>query len=217
MMKRKQIMTAAAAGLISLTAFGGAASAAGTTQNDGDHAEVQAFLNAPTSMTAAIKAAEAASGGKAFAAEFDESKGTSFYEVDTLNGDKILSVKIDPASGKVIESKDEGPMSKQGDDDDFVDPAAMKVALTDLVAKAEAEQGGKVMAIGFEGEDGKTQGVEIELAKPDGSTHDVLFDPASGKMTAMVDSQDQADNGGDQGEAHEQGEAAEQPGVEDAN
>ena len=84
-MKRK-FLTLVTAGAVSAAALTGGAAFA---DNDAkDRAEVQAFLGATHDIAAAISAAETASGGKAVAAEIDEKRGASLYEVDTIANGK---------------------------------------------------------------------------------------------------------------------------------
>ncbi len=184
-MKRK-LITLLTAGSVSVAAL---ASGAAFASNDGkDQAEIQAFLNASQDITAAIGAAETASGGKAVAAEFDEHKGTGFYEVDTIANGKQVSVDIDAASGKVIKTEDEGDISR-ADDDDITDAAQLGAPLAQLVATAEKNGAGKVMAISAEHEGGKTGLIEVELANADGTTQEFAM-AADGTMTKIIDDED---------------------------
>ena len=152
-----------------------------------DTAEIQQFLTAPKGISDAIRAAETATGGKAIEAEFDDHKGAAAYEVKTVAGDKIAKVKIDAASGQVVETKDKGTLAGK-DDDDVVDPAKMTVSLLDVVTKAEAESGGKVMSVGHESEDGTAQ-TELEIVKADGSQLDYTFDATAAKLVPMIEGQ----------------------------
>ncbi|MDO5705868.1 MAG: PepSY domain-containing protein [Paracoccus sp. (in: a-proteobacteria)] len=196
-MKRK-IVTLMGTAMLSAAALTGGIAWAGSSD---DKAESALLQNAPHDIAAAIRAAETASGGKAVAAEFEEKDGKGYYEIDLVAHDKLVEVKIDAATGQATETKDKGALSAQKDDD-YVDPAQLGGALTDLVAKAETEGAGKVMAIGLEHEDGKAVGLEVELVKADGSVHDFILNPADGKLTPVVGNQD--DDG--QGEDNEAGE-----------
>lgn len=167
------------AGMVSAGALTGAALAAGSN----DQAEIALFQKAQHDIVAGIKAAEAASGGKAVGAEFEDKKGTGIWEVKTVAGTKRAEVKIDAATGKVVTTKDKGDVS---DEDDAVMPEMLGGALADLVAKAEAAGGGKVMAIEADHEDGEFRGIEVEIVKADGSAHDFVLNPADGKLTPAV-------------------------------
>lgn len=149
-----------------------------------DTAEIQHFLAAPKGISEAIRAAEATTGGKAIEAEFDDHKGAAAYEVKTVSGDKIAKVKVDAVSGQVIKTKDKGKVDAK--DDDAIDPAKMTVSLLDIVTKAEAESGGKVMSLGRESEDGTSQ-IVLEIVKADGSRLDYTFDATAAKLVPMTE------------------------------
>lgn len=199
-MKRK-LVTLLTAGAVSAAALAGGTAFA--SSNGNDQAEVQAFLGASQDITAAIAAAEAASGGTAVAAEFDENKGTGYYEVDTIANGKQVSVEIDASSGQVIKTEDEGDVAN-ADDDDIVDPAQLGEPLAQLVATAEQNGSGKVMSISAEHENGQTGTIEVELANADGTTQEFAM-AADGTMTQLAD-----DNGedGESDEGSENGEDA---------
>ncbi|WP_299912847.1 PepSY domain-containing protein [uncultured Paracoccus sp.] len=190
-MKRK-LVTLLTAGAVSAAALAGGTAFASSKGND--QAEVQAFLGASQDITAAINAAETASGGKAVAAEFDENRGSGYYEVDTIANGKQVSVEIDASTGKVIKTTDEGDVAK-ADDDDIVDPAQLGAPLAELVAKAEQSGGGKVMSISAEHESGQAGMIEVELANPDGTTQEFAM-AADGKMTPQVDDDGEDDEDG---------------------
>lgn len=174
--------------IISILTISAAALAASMSFASGsdDQAEVQTFLKAPHDITAAIKAAEAASGGAAISAEFDVSKDAGYYEIDTVTGDKLAELKVDATSGQVTETKDKGLLSAQ-DDDDAHSPAQLGAPLTELVAKAEAAGQGKVMSIGLEGEDNAAPVIEVELAKDDATTHSFILNATDGTLAPMTD------------------------------
>lgn len=195
-MKRK-LVTLLTVGAVSTAALAGGTAFAGGNGND--QAEVQAFLSASQDISAAIGAAEAASGGKAVAAEFDENNGTGSYEVDTIANGKQVSVEIDASTGKVIKTEDEGDIAN-ADDDDMVDPAQLGAPLAQLVATAE-QNGGKVMSISAEHENGQAGVIEVELANADGTTQEFVM-AADGTMTPK------ADDNGEHGEDGENGEDA---------
>ncbi len=190
-MKRKLAMFLTATGVSAMALSAGAAIA---DSND-DQAEIQAFLGASQNITAAITAAEAASGGQAVAAEFDENKGRGQYEVDTIANGKHISVEIDAATGKVIKTQDEGDVAN-ADDDDIVDPAQLGAPLAQLVARAEQNGAGKVMSISAEHENGNAVTVDVELANADGTTQEFAM-AADGSMTPHADGGGENGEGGD--------------------
>ena len=166
---------------------GGLAYAANPGANPtGERTEVQQFLKAPHTLRAAIAAAEQAAKGQAVAAEFEEEKGQAYYEVKLVAGDKLLETKVDARTGQVLKTKDKGLLSKQKASK-RVTPAQLGAPLAELVAKAEQASGEKVMAIGYEYEDGKPVGIEVELGKVDGSTPNFLLDAAKGTLTPYDD------------------------------
>ena len=192
-MKRK-LMTLLTAGAVSAAALAGGTAFANS--NGHDQAEVQAFLGASQDITAAIAAAETASGGTAVAAEFDENKGTGYYEVDTIANGKQVSVEIDASTGGVIKTEDEGDVANAVDDD-IVDPAQLGAPLAQLVATAEQSGSGKVISISAEHEKGQAGMIEVELANADGTTQEFAM-AADGTMTQRAD-----DNGDDDEEGED--------------
>lgn len=71
-----------------------------------DRAEMAKFLAAPTTLTAAIKTA-VANGGKAVGAEFENEDGRSLIDVKVAEGNHVRSVRVDAASGKIVEAGDQ--------------------------------------------------------------------------------------------------------------
>lgn len=191
-MKRK-LMTLLTAGAVSAAVLAGGTAFANSNGND--QAEVQAFLGATQDITAAIAAAETASGGTAVAAEFDENKGTGYYEVDTIANGKQISVEIDASTGDVIKTEDEGDVAN-ADDDDIVDPAQLGAPLAQLIATAEQNGSGKVMSIGYDAEDGQAGVIEVELANADGTTQEFAM-AADGTLTQMADDNGEDDEDGE--------------------
>lgn len=170
------------AGIVSAGALTGVALAASN-----DRAEIALFQKAQHDIAAGIKAAEAASGGKAVGAEFEDENDTGLWEVKTVAGAKRAEVKIDAMTGAVVSTKDKDDVS---DEDDAVTAELLGGTLAELVAKAEAASGGKVMAIEADHEDGKFRGMEVEIVKADGSAHDFVLNPADGKLTPVVKGHD---------------------------
>ena len=150
-------------------------------------------------MNAAIKAAETASSGKAVGAEFEEKNNAGVWEVDTVSGTKRVEVKIDASNGQVIKTKDKGDVA---DKDKPVTPDMLSAPLSDLVTKAEAEGGGKVMSIKVEHENGAPAGMSVEIVKADGTAHDFILSH-DGKLTPATGDQDDGQDGdGESGETN---------------
>ncbi len=61
-----------------------------------------AIESAKIGLTQAVTAAEQHVGGKASRAEYEKHNGQWVFDVEVVNGKKVMDVKVDPASGKVI-------------------------------------------------------------------------------------------------------------------
>jgi len=61
-----------------------------------------AIESAKIGLTQATTAAEQHVGGKASRAEFEKHKGQWVFDVEVVKGKKVMDVKVDPTSGKVI-------------------------------------------------------------------------------------------------------------------
>lgn len=183
-MTRRSI-TLLAAALVSTAAL-----SAGAAFADSDQQEIVLFQNAAHDIRAAIATAEDATGGKAVEAEFDEDDGTGMWEVETVAGTRRAEVKIDATTGAVVKTKDKGDLA---DKDQPVTPDMLGAPLAELVTKAEAAGGGKVMSIDYE--HGKRAGIEVEIVKPDGSLQEFIMDPAGGTLTPLTAAQDEDEAG----------------------
>ena len=94
-----------AAGLAALVMMGGTAAVAENHVAEDPMAESQAFLASPTSMAAAIAAAETASGGKVSSIEYQTGENGApdliMADVTMADGTEMI-VAINPADGKVM-------------------------------------------------------------------------------------------------------------------
>lgn len=196
-MTRRPI-TLLAAALVSTAAL-----SAGAAFADSDPQEIALFQNAAHDIRAAIATAEDATGGKAVEAEFDEDDGTGMWEVETVAGTRRAEVQIDATTGAVVKTKDKGDIA---DKDQPVTPDMLGAPLADLVTKAEAASGGKVMSIDYE--HGKLAGIEVEMVKPDGSLQEFIMDPADGTLTPLTAGQDQDEAGEAAAEGANMGQTA---------
>ena len=117
-MKRK-FHPAAALALLSIAAIGGA---------HADTAAVNDALSiggAKIGIAQAITAAEAQVGGKASRAEYERHQDQWVFDVEVVNGNKVMDVKVDPASGQVLAATedqadredDEGQGEHEGEQD----------------------------------------------------------------------------------------------------
>lgn len=105
-MKRKLYLAALTA--LSATTIGSAV-AAKTTEND-----ALAIETAKIGLTQAVTAAEQHVGGKASRAEIEKHEGQWVFDVEVVSGKKVMDVKVDPASGKVLAATED----KTDHDDD---------------------------------------------------------------------------------------------------
>jgi uncharacterized membrane protein YkoI len=109
-MKRKMLVTAAAAALSAL-AIGHAANAA---END-----ALAIAGAKIDLAKAVAAAEQHVGGKASKGEYERHKGQWVYDIEVVKDKKVMDVKVDAGSGKVISATED--KADQDDDHDEAD------------------------------------------------------------------------------------------------
>jgi uncharacterized membrane protein YkoI len=111
-MKRK-LLFLVALGALSSTAMGSAYAAA-RMEND-----ALAIQTAKISLTQAIAAAEQNAAGKASRAEYEKHKGQWVFDVEVVTGKKVMDVKVDPESGKVLAATED--KADQGDKRDKED------------------------------------------------------------------------------------------------
>ena len=93
-MKRNFYLAALAA--LSATVIGNAY-AVKSADND-----ALAITGAKIDMTQAVTAAEQHVGGKASKAEYEKHKGQWVFDVEVVKDKRVMDVKVDPTSGKVI-------------------------------------------------------------------------------------------------------------------
>ena len=106
MMKRKIYLTALAA--FSATTIG-SVHAAKSAEND-----ALAIASAKISLTQAVTAAEQHVGGRASKAEYERHEGQWVFDIEVVKDKKVMDVKVDPTSGKVIAATED----KADHDDD---------------------------------------------------------------------------------------------------
>jgi uncharacterized membrane protein YkoI len=109
-MKRKLLVPAAAA---ALAALAGAAYAA-NGEND-----ALAVTGAKIDLAKAVAAAEQHVGGKASKAEYERHKGQWVFDIEVVKDKKVMDVKVDAGSGKVISATED--KADQDDDHDEAD------------------------------------------------------------------------------------------------
>ena len=110
-MKRKLLVPAAAAALAALVAGAGYAA---NGEND-----ALAIAGAKIDLAKAVAAAEQHVGGKASKAEYERHKGQWVFDIEVVKDKKVMDVKVDAASGKVISAAED--KADQDDDHDEAD------------------------------------------------------------------------------------------------
>ncbi len=183
-MFRSKILPATMAAAIAVGATGMAFASSGENEHS---REIAAVLGAKTSIAQAIAAAERQSGGLAMEVDVEKENGAFVYEVKTVSKDKIAEVLVDPASGKVLRTGDEGLIAgilDREDQDEIAKLAASSTTLAAAIATAERQTGGKAIEASFDGEDGATL-FKVEVAK-DNAVHKVRIDGATGKVSKVT-------------------------------
>jgi uncharacterized membrane protein YkoI len=172
--------------LAAVIALGTAGVAFADSEDNENSKEITAVLNAKTSISQAIAAAEKQTGGRAMKADVDDDEDVHLYKIRIVEKDKVSEVLVDPASGEVTQLGDRGLIAKIFDNDDqaeFENLAASPVTLPTAVATAEKEIGGKAIQAAFESEDGQSQ-FEVHVAK-DKAVHKVKIDAGSGQVVKV--------------------------------
>ncbi|MCZ7654882.1 MAG: PepSY domain-containing protein [Rhodocyclaceae bacterium] len=77
----------------------------------GDGERLLAIESAKVSLNQAVTAAEQQVGGKASRAEFEKHKGQWVFDVEVVNGNKVMDVRMDPTSGMVIAATEDKPIA----------------------------------------------------------------------------------------------------------
>lgn len=81
--------------------------------------DVSSIENSKIGMAQAVTTAEQHVGGKAVHAEYEHHKDQSTFDVEVVKDKKIMKVKVDPTSGKVISSvEDKDDEQKKHDKND---------------------------------------------------------------------------------------------------
>lgn len=187
-MFRSRFLPVTMAAVFALGASGAAFAAAGEKENG---QEIAAVLAAKTSVAQAIGAAEQQTGGRAMKIDVEKENGTYLYEIKTVSKDRVVQVFVDPASGQVVRTEDEGLIAKvfdREDQEEFAKLAASSTTLAAAVATAEQHTGGKAIEASFDNEDG-TMLFEVEVAK-DNAVHKVMIDTANGNVLKVATGED---------------------------
>jgi uncharacterized membrane protein YkoI len=116
-MLRPKIIQATMVAVIALGGTGAAFAGAGAKEVN-EQEEIAAVLNAKTSLTQAIAAAEQQTGGKAIDTGLENQDGTMAFEVKVAKGSTVQKVLIDLDSGKVIKVMAADADHDEGGDND---------------------------------------------------------------------------------------------------
>ncbi len=102
--------------LIALVSGGMLAHAA---QNGGQPNDAVAEMaKANITIEQAIAAAQQQVGGKASKAELEDENGKLAYSVEVVSGDKVMDVKVDPSTGKVLSAQVDKADREENHEDD---------------------------------------------------------------------------------------------------
>ena len=113
MIRRAIKVSVTAASVAAFVSMGVIAAAAGTHEHD-----ESAVMQARVPLVEAIGAAERHVNGKAACAEYELAAklGAWVYDIEVVTASKVFDVKVDPTSGAVLSSSEDG-----ADDDDRYD------------------------------------------------------------------------------------------------
>lgn len=187
-MLRSKILPATMAAVFAIVTGGAALAASGENENG---QEIAAVIGAKTSVAQAIAAAEQKTGGRAMRIDVEKDKEAYLYKVRTVSKEKVAEVFVDPVSGQIVRTDDEGLIAKvfdQEDQDEFAKLAGSSTTLVTAVATAEQHAGGKAIEASFDHEDA-TMTFEVEVAR-DNAVQKVMIDSATGHVLKVAAAED---------------------------
>ena len=193
-MMRNRVLTAALAAALTLGAAGTGAAADSDSNHRqqqrspraerADAAETAEAFGARGAPADAVAAAERAVDGRAAKLSMENENGMALYEVRVAAADRVVSVKIDPATGAVRGTERAGLIARVFDREDWAGIRALQEAPTTLgqaIAAAErAADGGRAVEAAWEGEDHAT-GYEVEVVREGGAVTKTVVDARSGQ------------------------------------
>lgn len=187
-MKHFKMVSIVAAALCLTGILGGTAKAEREREKD-----IAAFASVKTSLVQAIGTVEQKNGGQAVKAEYRKRNRTPVYVVASLSNGKEAITLVDPMSGKILGTNQEGFFSRLFDDeaDEQAGIKTSKITLSAAVTMAEQQAGGKAIEAGFKDKHGKPR-FEIALVK-DGASQEVVIDGASGQIVKTKLHEDEDD------------------------
>ncbi|EFL51171.1 Propeptide PepSY amd peptidase M4 [Solidesulfovibrio fructosivorans JJ]] len=155
----------------------------GTARAEREHAkDIAAFASVKTSLIQAIGTVEQKNGGQVVKAEYHMRNRTPVYVVASLSNGKESITLVDPMSGNILGTNQEGFFSRLFDDeaDEQTGIKASKLTLRAAVTMAEQQTGGKAIEAGFKDKHGKPR-FEIALVK-NGASQEIVIDGTSGQI-----------------------------------
>lgn len=173
--------------------FGGAF--CGSARAEHEHPrDLTALASTKTSLVQAIDTVERQNGGQAVKAEYRERNGVPVYVIATLANGKEEKTLVDPMSGDVLKTAQEGLLSRVFGDDasERAGIKTSKLSLGAAVTMAEKQSGGNVVEADFKDKHGKPR-FEIELAK-DGTSQEIIIDGVSGQIVKTKAHDDEHDD-----------------------
>lgn len=156
--------------------------------------DLTALASVKTSLAQAIGTVEQQNGGQAVKAEYHERNGVPVYGITVLAGGKEGKTLIDPMSGKILKTAQEGLLSRVFGDDasERAGIKTSKLSLGAAVTMAEKQSGGKVVEADFKDKHGKPR-FEVELVK-DGTSQEIVIDGVSGQIVKTKAHDDEHDD-----------------------
>ncbi|MBL27885.1 MAG: hypothetical protein CMM50_10105 [Rhodospirillaceae bacterium] len=180
-MKYPTVLPSLVAVLVSVGYVG--AAAADTGQDDAKEAAL--VLSAKTSIAQAVETAARQTGGQPLKASLEKDNDAFTYEIAVVAKDKVVEVMIDPASGRVLQTENEGLIERLLDgesDNELAGLLKLPTTLSDAIATAEQDIGGKAIEAGIDDENAVPL-FEIEVAK-NNTIKRVYVDGTSGEIAA---------------------------------
>lgn len=180
-MRRARLIHVMTAAIIAAGSIG--AAFAGTGGKGDDASEMRAALSAKVTAAEAITTAEQKTGGHALKVGLEDENGRVFYAVGTVAQDKVLDVFVDPDSGAVVRSEEQGLIHRIFNREDKAGAADLMKSPTSLsaaIAAAEQQTGGKVIEAAY-GDEGGRGIFEIDVIR-NNARFEVKVDGATGKV-----------------------------------
>ncbi len=139
-----------AAALVTAVGLGGAGAAFASATTD-ESAEIAGVLQARTDPAAAVRAAEASTGGRAVAMGLEQQgNAAAYYEVLVASHGGLQEVRLDPASGAVQGTTPANAQALENlQPNQLGQVTAAPVTLADAIGAAEHAAGGRALEAGY--------------------------------------------------------------------